>query len=100
MPVQYPYLWLSITGLYELTNVLDKWIVKLPKHIMRQIYVVGRTVMQFFGFCRARVFSRSDSVCVAYYSVSGATDRNRFSCRFFDQCCSASLEDGQVLKRS
>ena len=44
-------------GLYELTNVLDRRIVKVPQYIMRQIFVAGRTVMQLFLVFVVLVFS-------------------------------------------
>ena len=34
--------------MYELRNVMDRRIVKLPQYFVRQIFVAGRTVMQLF----------------------------------------------------
>ena len=51
------------------------------------------------GIDRARIFSRTGSVRIAYYSLFSATDFNGLAYQLLDRPCSASFEYGQALKR-
>lgn len=83
-----------------MSNVLSRQIIKLYQDNMRQHVCRGE-----YGnasdsdFCRAGVFGRTASVCIAYYSVFSTTDRNRPSYQLLDRLCSASLEFNRALKR-